>query len=151
MLSLLGITLLISIIIGVFFAHGFTVPIAKLVEGASSISKGNFDYAMQVHNLTYEKMRKAKASSNPLLFCEGGCLVKLDPNDTIEEALKSATYSIGYIGLEEVSYLMTGKHLHQDNSFAIEVLDYLNNKIEIAKKETGKLIALYGTPKMLGL
>lgn len=110
-----------------------------------------FDYAMQVHNLTYEKMRKAKASSNPLLFCEGGCLVKLDPNDTIEEALKSATYSIGYIGLEEVSYLMTGKHLHQDNSFAIEVLDYLNNKIEIAKKETGKLIALYGTPKILGL
>ena len=55
-------------------------------------------------------MRKAKASSNPLLFCEGGCLVKLDPNDTIEEALKSTTYSIGYIGLEEVSYLMTGKH-----------------------------------------
>ena len=37
------------------------------------------------------------------------------------------------------------------NSFAIEVLDYLNNKIEKAKKETGKLIALYGTPKMLGL
>ena len=105
-----------------------------------------FDYAIQVHNLTYEKMRKAKASSNPLLFCEGGCLVKLNPNDTIEEALKSATYSIGYIGLEEVSYLMTGKHLHQDNSFAIEVLEYLNAKIEKAKKETGKLIALYATP-----
>ena len=48
-------------------------------------------------------------------------------------------------------YLMTGKHLHQDNSFAIEVLEYLNAKIEKAKKETGKLIALYGTPKMLGL
>ena len=96
-------------------------------------------------------MRKAKASSNPLLFCEGGCLVKLNPNDTIEEALKSATYSIGYIGLEEVSYLMTGKHLHQDNSFAIEVLEYLNSKIEKVKKETGKLIALYGTPKLLGL
>ena len=42
-----------------------------------------FDYAMQVHNLTYEKMRKAKASSNPLLFCEGGFLVKLDSNVTI--------------------------------------------------------------------
>ena len=46
---------------------------------------------------------------------------------------------------------MTGKHLHQDNSFALEVLEYLNEKIEKAKKETGKLIALYGTPKMLGL
>ena len=110
--------------------------------------RNNQKYLLQTF---FEKMRKAKASSNPLLFCEGGCLVKLNPNDTIEEALKSATYSIGYIGLEEVSYLMTGKHLHQDNSFAIEVLEYLNSKIEKAKKETGKLIALYGTPKLLGL
>ena len=110
-----------------------------------------FDYAIEVHNLTYDKMRKVKASSNPLLFSEGGCLVKLKPNDTIETALESATYSIGYIGLTEVCYLMTGKHLHQDNSFAIEVLDHLNKRIEHAKKETGKLIALYGTPKFLGL
>ena len=105
-----------------------------------------FDYAMEVHMITYEKMRNTKAKTNPLMFVEGGCLVKLDPEDTIEKALESCTYSIGYIGLEEVSYLLTGKHLHEDNSFAEEVLRYLNAKIDKAKKETGKLIALYAPP-----
>lgn len=106
----------------------------------------HYDYAIEVHTLTYEKMRKVKAKTNPLMFCEGGCLVKLNPDDTIGPALESATYSIGFIGLEEVSYHMTGKHLHEDNSFAIEVLEHLNYRIEKSKKETGKLIALYSTP-----
>lgn len=110
-----------------------------------------FDYAMEVHNLTYEKMRKVKAKTNPLMFCEGGGIYKLNPEDTIEKALDYMTYSIGYIGLTEVSYIMTGKHLHEDNSFAKEVLQHLNNRIDEAKKETGKLIALYATPKKLGL
>ena len=105
-----------------------------------------FDYAMEVHNLTYEKMRKVKAKTNPLMFCEGGGIYKLNPEDTIEKALDYMTYSIGYIGLTEVSYIMTGKHLHEDNSFAKEVLQHLNNRIDEAKKETGKLIALYATP-----
>ena len=105
-----------------------------------------FDYAMEVHNLTYEKMRKVKAKTNPLMFTEGGGIYKLDPEDTIEKALDYMTYSIGYIGLTEVCYLMTGKHLHEDNSFAVEVLTHLNKRIEEEKKKTGKLIALYATP-----
>lgn len=111
-----------------------------------SILEKYFDYAMEVHNLTYEKMRKVKAKTNPLMFCEGGGIYKLDPNDTIEKALDYMTYSIGYIGLTEVCYYMTGKHLHEDNSFAIEVLKFLNKKIEEEKSKTGKLIALYATP-----
>lgn len=105
-----------------------------------------FEYAIDVHKYTYEKMRKVKAKSNPLLFMEGGSLLKLKANDVIEPLLKSCTYSIGYIGLTEVSYLMTGKHLHEDNGFAKKILEYLNEKIEKAKKETNMLIALYATP-----
>lgn len=105
-----------------------------------------FEYAMDVHKYTYEKMRKVKAKTNPLLFMEGGSLLKLGANDAIEPLLKSCTYSIGYIGLTEVCYLMTGKHLHEDSSFAKKVLEYLNEKIEKAKKETNMLIALYATP-----
>ena len=105
-----------------------------------------YDYAIEVHNLTYEKMRKVKAKTNPLMFCEGGGIYKLDPEDTIEKALDYMTYSIGYIGLTEVCYFMTGKHLHEDNSFAIEILEHLNKRIDKTKKETGKLIALYATP-----
>ena len=121
------------------------------------LSKGNedeffrlvdkyFDYAMEVHEYTYQKMRKTKAKTNPLLFTQGGCIVKLDPDDTLEKALESCTYSIGYIGLTEASYLVRGKHLHEDNSFGIKVLTYLREKIEQAKVKYNKLIALYGTP-----
>lgn len=105
-----------------------------------------FDYAMEVHDYTYNKMKKTKAKTNPLLFTQGGCIVKLDPEDTIEKALESCTYSIGYIGLTEVCYLMTGKHLHEDNAFGIKTLRYIQDKIERAKVKHGKLIAMYGTP-----
>ncbi|MBQ3643469.1 MAG: diguanylate cyclase [Candidatus Riflebacteria bacterium] len=47
MLSVLGLTALISIIIAILLARGFTVPIGKLVEGASNISQGNYDKEMK--------------------------------------------------------------------------------------------------------
>ncbi len=42
MINVFGLTALFSIIIAVFLARGFTVPIGKLVEGASNISQGNY-------------------------------------------------------------------------------------------------------------
>lgn len=106
----------------------------------------NFNLATQVHLWTYEKLKDVKASSNPLFFCEGGCHVKLDPNDTIEAAIKTFTWSYGYIGLDEASYSMTGKHIHEDNSFAIKVLTKLGELKNKAILKHGLLFAIYGTP-----
>jgi ribonucleoside-triphosphate reductase len=106
----------------------------------------NFQKAREVHKIAFESIRKMKASSNPLFFCEGGCHVRLNPEDTIEEAIKTFTWSFGYIGLTEASYLMTGKAIHEDNSFAIKVLKFLDNLVEKAKEEDGLLYAIYGTP-----
>lgn len=47
MVSMFGLTALISIIIAILLARGFTVPIGKLVDGASNISHGNFDKEMK--------------------------------------------------------------------------------------------------------
>ena len=44
--SVLGLTALISIIVGILLARQFTSPIAKLVAGASNISKGDFEHEM---------------------------------------------------------------------------------------------------------
>jgi hypothetical protein len=110
------------------------------------ILKGYFDLATEGHLWQYDRMKYVKASSNPLFFCEGGCHIKLEPNDTIEEAIKTFTWSYGYIGLNEASILMIGKEIHEDNSFAIEVLQKLNEWKDEAIEKHGLLFAIYGTP-----
>lgn len=106
----------------------------------------NFEKAIKVHLLTYEKLKKIKASSNPLFFCEGGCHIKLDPNDSIQKAIDTFTWSFGYIGLNEASLLMIGKEIHEDNSFAIEVLEYINKLTDKAKNDYKLMFAVYATP-----
>ncbi|EQB4340933.1 TPA: anaerobic ribonucleoside-triphosphate reductase [Clostridium botulinum] len=106
----------------------------------------NFEKALKVHLYTFDRMKDVKASTNPLFFCEGGCHVKLKPDETIEKAIRTFTWSFGYIGLTEASYLMTGKHIHEDNSFAIKVLTHLENLVDEAKNKYRLLFAIYGTP-----
>lgn len=106
----------------------------------------NFDLATRVHLWTYDRLCKVKASTNPLFFCEGGCHIKLKPDESIKRAIDTFTWSYGYIGLDEASLLMTGKHIHEDNSFATDVLQHLNKLVDYAKKEHGLLFAIYATP-----
>jgi ribonucleoside-triphosphate reductase (formate) len=40
--------------------------------------------------------------------------------------------------------LHSGKSIREDNSFAVEVLTYINNKVEQFKKEDKRLYAVYG-------
>lgn len=105
-----------------------------------------FDLALREHLDTFNSMCKIKASSNPLFFCEGGCHIKLGYDESIERAIRTFTWSFGYIGLNEASLLMTGKEIHEDNTFAIKVLTHLTERIEQAKEEHNLLFALYGTP-----
>ena len=106
----------------------------------------NFNLATKTHLWTYKRLCKVKASTNPLFFCEGGCHIKLKPTDSIKAAIDTFTWSYGYIGLDEASVLMIGKHIHEDNSFAIEVLEHMNMMVEQAKKEHNLLFAIYSTP-----
>lgn len=106
----------------------------------------NFNTGLKVHIYTFNRLKDVKASTNPLFFCEGGCHIKLDPNDTIEPAIRTFTWSFGYIGLDEASYLMTGKQIHEDNTFANKVLNKLTELKDKAIEDHGLLFALYGTP-----
>lgn len=106
----------------------------------------NFSIMLKMHLLTYEKMEKIKAKTNPLMFCEGGLHIKLNPEDSIKPLLDSATASFGFIGLAEATYLMTGKKLSEDNTFSINVLKHYKKLIEDACIKYNKLFALYATP-----
>ena len=101
----------------------------------------------ELHLRTYDYLGEMKASVNPLAYCEGGFYGgHLELNDKIKPVLESATASFGITALNELEQLHHKKSLYQDGSFALEVLEYINKKVEEFKKEDGRLYAIYGTP-----
>ncbi len=101
----------------------------------------------KVHIRTYDYLGKKKASTNPLAYCEGGFYKgNLKPGDCIAPLLEASTASFGITALNELQELYNGKSLVEDGAFALEVMEYINKKIQEFKKEDHILYAIYGTP-----
>ena len=101
----------------------------------------------QLHIRTYAYLGEMRASTNPLAYCEGGFLYgNLKLTDKIKPLLKAATASFGITALNEMQMLYNGKSLVEDGKFALEVMDYINKRINEFKEEDGNLYAIYGTP-----
>ncbi len=101
----------------------------------------------QLHIRTYAYLGEMRASTNPLAYCEGGFYGgRLGIHDKIKPIMKTATASFGITALNELQELHNGKSLVEDGQFAIDVLTYINKKVEEFKKEDGNLYAIYATP-----
>lgn len=101
----------------------------------------------KLHLRTYNYLAKMKASTNPLGFCEGGFYGgNLKPSDKIESVIKSFTLSFGITALNELQQLYNQKSLVEDGAFALEVMEYINKKIQEYKEKDEKLYAIYGVP-----
>jgi anaerobic ribonucleoside-triphosphate reductase len=100
-----------------------------------------------IHKRTYDYLGEMKASTNPLGYCEGGFYGgHLNPHDKIKPILKPMTASFGITALNELQQLYNGKSITEDGEFALEVMNYINYKVNKFKEEDGYLYALYGTP-----
>lgn len=106
------------------------------------------DMTREIHKRTFHYLSHKKAGTNPLGFCQGGFYNgHFDPEEEIgEDFLRPMTMSFGITALNETSILMTGKSIAEDNSFAIEVLKFINDYADKYKKIDGILYAIYGTP-----
>lgn len=101
----------------------------------------------QLHLRTWDYLGEMKASCNPLAYCEGGFLGgNLKPWEKIKPVLDSSTASFGITALNELQVLYNGKTLRTDGAFALEVVEYINQKVNEFKAEDGRLYAIYGTP-----
>lgn len=101
----------------------------------------------KLHIKTFNFLAEKRASINPLAFCEGGFYKgHLKPDEKILEVIKPATMSFGITALNELEQLYHGKSLVEDGSFALEVMEYINQKVNKFKEEDGILYAIYGTP-----
>ena len=140
--------------VGRFNIGAITLHLCLIYQEAKTTGKDFFellDYYLemirQIHLKTYDYLGEMKASINPIGFTQGGFRGgNLDYNDKIKPLLKSATASFGLTALNELCQLHQQTSILEDNSFALEVLDYIQNKVNEFKKEDGWLYALYATP-----
>lgn len=111
------------------------------------------DMINDIHINTYSFLCSLKASCNPTAFCEGG-FGKLRPDESIKPLVDRITFSYGFTALNELQYLATGQSLYavrNEDSFALNVLKYINNYVETKKKEREAgivpyIAAIYATP-----
>lgn len=109
------------------------------------------DYYLELirnlHIRTYDYLGEMRASTNPLAYCEGGFYGgHLGLHDKIKPLLESATASFGITALNELQELHNKTSLVEDGRFALEVMEYINDKVNKFKEEDGNLYAMYGTP-----
>ncbi len=131
----------------------------NLVDIACS-SQGDFDEFWKIFDerleLCYQalmarhnRLRGTKSDIAPILW-QYGALARLKKGETIDRLLMNgySTISLGYAGLCECVYYMTGKS-HTDPSatpFALEVMQHLNDACAKWKAKEQIDFSVYGTP-----
>lgn len=94
-------------------------------------------------------LKGTKASVSPIHW-QDGAIARLGPDDTIDHLLEGGycTLSLGYIGIYEMTKLMTGESHTQDmgREFALSVMEHMQQTVKKWKQETKIGFALYGTP-----
>lgn len=97
----------------------------------------------------YELLKGTPSDVSPVHWQYGG-IARLEKGETIDKLLENgyATISLGYIGLYEVTKIMTGEShtTKEGRDFALKVINKLNDATKEWKEETGLGFGLYGTP-----
>ncbi len=104
-----------------------------------------YDALMVAHNY----LEGTPSDVAPILW-QHGALARLAPGEKIDKLLYDnySTISLGYAGLYECVKYMTGKSHTDDDakSFALQVMQHMNDKCAEWRVETNISFSLYGTP-----
>ncbi|MGF1728078.1 anaerobic ribonucleoside-triphosphate reductase [Photobacterium kasasachensis] len=99
------------------------------------------------------RLEGVKARVAPILYMEGACGVRLQPDDNVAEIFKNgrASISLGYIGIHEAINALYGTETHVFDSQelrekAIAIVQHLKQATNRWKQETGYGFSLYSTP-----
>ncbi len=142
------------VFVGRFNIGAVSLHLPMILAKARQESKDFYevlDYYLELirglHKRTYAYLGEMRASTNPLAYCEGGFYGgHLKFTDKIKPLLKAATASFGITAFNELQELYNGKSLVEDGQFALDVLEYINKRVNEFKEEDGNLYAIYGTP-----
>ncbi len=99
--------------------------------------------------LRHERLEGTPSDVAPILWQHGG-MARLEKGETIDKLLHNgySTISLGYAGLYECVKYMTGYSQTDEKGkeFALEVMQYMNDKCNIWKEEEHVDYSVYGSP-----
>lgn len=101
----------------------------------------------RIHRLDNVRARVA-----PILYVEGACGVRLNPDDKVSDIFKNgrASISLGYIGIHETINALYGQGDIYDSDElrekGLKIVAYLRQAVNRWKEETGYGFSLYSTP-----
>jgi len=97
----------------------------------------------------HERLKGTLSDAAPILW-QNGALARLEKGETINKLLYNgySTLSLGYAGLWECVYAITGKKLTEEEGkkFGLEIMQRLNDACAAWKAEEHIDYSLYGTP-----
>lgn len=100
-----------------------------------------------------DRLKGVKAKVAPILYMEGACGVRLNPEDEVIKIFENgrASISLGYIGVYETINSLFGSEHHifdskELQSKAVKIVDYLKLAVKRWTDESGYGFSLYGTP-----
>lgn len=99
--------------------------------------------------IRHERLKGTVSDVAPILW-QHGALARLKKGEKIDKLLYGgySTISLGYVGLWETVYHMTGKKLteKEGKEFGLEIMNYLNKFTKMWKEAENIDYSLYGTP-----
>ncbi len=142
------------VFVGRFNVGAVSLHLPMILAKARQESKDFYevlDYYLNLirglHQRTYAYLGEMRASTNPLAYCEGGFYGgHLKLSEKIKPLLKASTASFGITAFNELQRLYNGKSLAEDGQFALDVLEFINKRVNEFKAEDGNLYAIYATP-----
>lgn len=97
----------------------------------------------------HERLLGTTSDISPIHWQHGG-LARLKPHEKIDKLLYGgySTISLGYVGLWECVYALTGKKLTdpEGEELGLQIMDKMNDKVLLWKTAENIGYALYGTP-----
>lgn len=127
-------------------ANGCEKTFYKLLDEVLAVAREGLDTRIA-------RLQGVKARVAPILYMEGACGVRLNPNDDISEIFKNgrASISLGYIGIHETINALYGteEHVYDSEALrekALDIVKHLKAATDSWKEETGYGFSLYSTP-----
>ncbi|USH04267.1 anaerobic ribonucleoside-triphosphate reductase [Grimontia kaedaensis] len=127
-------------------ANGCEETFYKLLDEVLGVAREGLDTRIA-------RLQGVKARVAPILYMEGACGVRLNPDDDVSEIFKNgrASISLGYIGIHETMNALYGveEHVYDSEALrekALNIVKHLKAATDSWKDETGYGFSLYSTP-----